>query len=56
MGVGDGVGGREIVGVGVLVGRGGGGGRAAEFFEEVGEAGHVHVDVGCGGVSGLEVR
>ena len=31
----------------------GGGGWTAEFFEEVGEAGGVHVDVGCGGVFGL---
>lgn len=26
----------------------------AEVFEDVGEAGEVHVDVGCGGVFGLK--
>ena len=29
-------------------------GRAAEVFEEIGEAGRVHVEVGCGGVARLE--
>ncbi len=55
LGIGDGGGG---VGRGGIVGARelggwGGGGWAAEFFEEVGEAGGVHVDVGCGGVFGL---
>lgn len=32
-----------------------GGGWAAEVYEVVGEAGGVHVDVGCGGVFGLRM-
>jgi hypothetical protein len=35
-------------------GRKGSGGRAAEFFEEVGVARGVCVDVGVGGIAGLE--